>query len=760
MPNSYPHEDEIGGGAVYAGVKKNDPMDRLNIPSKTMFEGADTALKSPLDSAETMKLHNTMMGHYLRELDAHSSARREMELDEAYYDGDQWDPMEEQIIRSRGQTPMTFNVISQSINWVLGTERRGRTDYKVLPRKKEGASGAQRKSQILKYLSDCNMTEFHISRAFADAVKAGVGWIEAGVQSDLEGEPIYEGYESWRNVLYDSAAQDLDLNDGRYMFRTKWVDLDSALGQFPDRETMIRGAAAGLHQWGSTLDNMGDDAMDSYEDAIEEGYLNGGLDGFGALRDRVRLIECWFRIPIKEKRISGGDFSGEIYDEFSLGHHDSVMTGEARIVTKLTYRMHVMIMTTAGPLYLSKSPYRHNRFPFTPIWGYRKASDGKPYGLIRAMRDAQKDINKRFTKAQYILNSQKVIMDEGAVDDIDEFAEEINRADAIIVKKQGKHLQIDVDRELAQSHIGIMELERGMIQSLSGITDESLGRTTNASSGKAIVARQEQGALATAPLFDNLRLARQFHGSKTVSLVEQFMTEEKKIRITNTRGNAEYIPINDGSAESDIVRTKADYIISEDAWNATYREAQTQALLDVIAQLAPVSPHVVMVLLDLVVETMDIPSRDEIVKRIRNITGQEDPDADPNAPDPERLARDQAKKAQAAMEQRAAIANLEKLEGDAKEKQAKALKAQADAQAVISKMPGDKLSALKEAMELAVMMLVNEPAVDTADTLYEHAQGGAQSPAPSLPAPQPQPQPAPQPEMAPAGPGIPPEGMA
>ena len=64
-------------------------------------------------------------------------------------------------------------------------------------------------------------------------------------------------------------------------------------------------------------------------------------------------------------------------------------------------------------------------------------------------------------------------MDEGAVDDLDEFAEEVSRPDAIIVKKQGKELVINAERELAPAHLELMSRSISMIQTLSGVTDEN-----------------------------------------------------------------------------------------------------------------------------------------------------------------------------------------------------------------------------------------------------------------------------------------------
>ncbi|WYK05477.1 hypothetical protein DWF04_006100 [Cereibacter sphaeroides f. sp. denitrificans] len=708
----------------------------------------DAALGAHLDTQPATDLHHRLLGHYMRELSIHSENRAQMEADEAFYDGIQWTAADAQTLRDRGQEPMVLNLIAQSINWMLGTEQRTRTDGKVLPRRKEGAKAGERKSQILKYLSDVNRSEAHGSKAFGEQVKAGVGWLEAGVQDEAEGEPIYDRAESWRNILWDSASREDDLSDARYLFRTKWVDLDTAVDIFPDRATLIEMSAKSLQDYTVSLDRMGDTAMDAQEEMID---TTGDLmsEYSTATRDRVRLIECWFRVPVKERRVSGGQFSGELYDEWSPGHQEEVAAGRARVTRKTTFRMFVAIFTSAGMLYLSPSPYRHNRFPLTPLWCYRRSDNGMPYGVVRQMRDAQADINKRFSKAQYLMNSKGVIMDKGAVDDIDDFIEEIARPDFVVEKNVGKNIEIISDRELAASQLGLLDVERGMIQSLSGITDENLGRSTNAKSGIAIQRRQDQGSLTTAPIFASYRLGKQIHGEKKLSLIEQFMTEEKQFRITNRRGTPEYITVMDGLPENDIVRTKADYILSEDEWAATLREAQVQAFLELLMQLAPVAPQIVMALLDLLVEAMDIPSQEEIVKRIRGLTGQEDPDADPNSPDPEREAREQAKAAQAEMEQRAAMAELAKLEGEAADKQAAAaLKAVQAAKAEAS-LPTDRLAQLRAALETAIQMLQAEPAVDTADALLA-ASGAAPAldaapmPAGDMPMPaEPQPQPQP-----------------
>ena len=699
-----------------------EPKDRY--PQNKYLFGAnpERIVTDSLDSERVKSLHDRMIGHYLRELDRQATWRARMEMDEDFYDSKQWDTKDEMTVRARGQEPLVLNVIAQSINWIIGSQRRARTDFRILPRKKEASQSAQRKSDLLKYLADVNKSVFSFSDAFEEMVKSGLSFMESGVQDDADGEPIYDRYESWRNMVWDSTARDRDLSDARYVFRTKWVDVDTACALFPKRKTQIELSASSSYEFGGSVDRFGDDAMDSAEyDGLDQGYSS--IEHPSHNRERVRLIEAWFKIPEDADVIAGGDFAGEMFDPESEGHVQQVMTGEAEIRRRPIQRIYVMIMTTRHALWFSPSPYRHNRFPFSPMWCYRKSSTGEPYGVVRNMVDAQKDINKRFSKALAILSSNKTIMDEGAVENLEEFQEEISRPDAIIVKRPGKEMVINADRDLAPAHLSIMERSIQMIQTLSGVTDEAMGRTTNATSGKAIMARQEQGAVSTAKPFDALRACKQYHGEKMLSLMEQFMGEEKRFRITNSRGQPDYVQINDGLPENDITRTKADYIISEDDWNASLRQAQVVELMELMTQLAPVAPQVVMVLLDLVVEAMDVPSREEIVKRIRNITGMDDPDADPNVPDPEREQREMQKAQQAELEQRMVMAQIAKAEGDAARAKAMSEKELANAAKVIQSLPGADIEQKMKVLELAMAVLSVPPVVGTtADAIQEGSE--------------------------------------
>lgn len=686
---------------------KNGLASRIADDEAQQYAGEANAPEGdPLDNEDSVDLHKRLLGYYQRELDRQNANRIQMAVDEDYYDNDQWSESDAEELRERGQAAICYNVITQSINWVIGSEKRGRSDFKVLPRSKEDAKPAQRKTQLLKYLSDVNHTPFNRSRSFEDAVKVGVGWIESALMERDNGEPIGNRYESWRNILWDSASTELDLSDARYVIRVKWVDLDVVTAMFPSRAVLLERSASMSERFGMDLAN-GDEVMDFAEDERET--LSRGVSDHTASRQRVRMIEVWFRRPERMQRIVAGQRSGEEFDPNNPDHVALVQAGQSVVAERMVMTMNLAVMTTSGLCYLGRSPYKHNRFPFIPIWGYRRGRDNMPYGMIRSMRDIQDDINKRASKALYILSTNKVIMDEGAVDNMAEFMDEVARPDGVIVKKAGKMLELNIERDLAPVHMEFMSQSIGMIQSISGVTDEQMGKTTNAKSGVAIQARQDQGSKSTSKLFDNLRYAFQLDGEITLSLCEQYVTEAKSFRITNQRGVPEFIDVNDGLDDNDITRTKADFSIGDSEWRSSLRQAQAEQL----AQMMPtLPPEVQMVLLDLLIEEMDLPNGEEMVKRIRQLTGMRDPEATELTP--EEQAAQAAAQQQAELQQAMAEAQLRNLN-------AKSAQAEASAQKTAVEIVAANVGTQQSAIEAASVATLNPAILPVADALLVEA---------------------------------------
>ena len=649
---------------------------------------------NPLDSEENQRLLHKIQEWLQIERQKQAANRYQMALDHDFYDGLQWSEEDIQTLNERNQAPLVYNLIKPTVDWITGTEKRTRVDFKVLPREEEDEEAAQVKTKILKYLSDVNRTVFARSRAFADAVKGGVGYLEDGVRSDPDDEPIFSRYENWRYVIEDSLGVEMDGSDHRYRFRWKWVDLDVALVMFPNRSNKVRQAALNTDKYGREPDDdfwyLGQHSRqyDDRGEIVGRRIFTSDTQVAFNRRSRVRLYECWYRKPVLVKMVRGQAFDGEHYDPNHPQMRAAVENGLASVYDSIQMQMRLAIFVDGALLQEGVSPYKHNRFPINGVYCFRRGRDGAFYGVIRNIRDPQEDLNKRMSKSQHILASNQVIMEEGAVNDLDELAEEVARPDGIIVKNKGKELEIKRDNQLAEQHIALAHFDAQKIQDAGGITDEQMGRSTNAQSGTAIQARQLQGSVVTAEPFDNLRMAIQIQGEIQLSLVEQFMPMPKQIRLVGNKGALEWVKINqpkqgeDGSVtfENDITESECDFVVDQQDFHATMRQSMFSEMLDMVSKMPP---EVGLRLLDLVIEFSDVPNKDEIVARIRKITGEADPNAKLTPEEAQQIQQAQAQaQQQAAMQQKA-------VELDLAIKEATVNKLNAEAQSLAARAQGE-----------------------------------------------------------------------
>lgn len=344
--------------------------------------------------------------------------------------------------------------------------------------------------------------------------------------------------------------------------------------------------------------------------------------------------------------------------------------------TQKKLRVRLAIMTETDFLIDVESPYRHNRLPLIPTWCYRDSSTGLPYGGIRGIIGQQDSFNKLMSKALYAISAKRTFYEEGALDDETEqnLPTEIARPDAIIPTKMGglNKIRVETDHAVASAALNLANITESLTHNISGVTPDNLGRTSSLQSGKAILAKQDQGSMVTAEVFDNLLLSAQLTGELELANIEQFYTERKVVRILGESDAAQFNVINEdvdenGNPVDPITASKADFVISERDARATMRQAQFESFKEVLTSLAPHAPDVVRNLLDVLVDMSDMPLRETAVKRIRQITGQRDEN--------EKLTPEEQQAAQAQMQ---AAKQKDDLQNSMMEAQLRKLNSEAD----------------------------------------------------------------------------------
>jgi len=591
----------------------------------------------PLESSEAQDKLRKLMQWRRQARIAQASNRSEMSIDEGFYDGEQLDDRDLKILQDRNQPPLVFNVIANTVNWILGTERRARIDSRVLPRKQAGAQNAKTKTKLMKFTLDCSKGEYERSFAFEECVKAGLGWIETGARKNGE-EPVFMKHECWRNMWFDHLGASLDGSDWRYQIREKWIDMDIALAMFPEREGAIRQVSEAVN---SRYPYLPDDI--AIADPASEFDLESDIDSlFGGrtsgARERIKIVEMWYRQPANVKLLKKrgedtpyGALDGTIFRPDNADHQ-YLVRGSYFTLTDAR----IMVVRNAvwtGSVFLQDilTPYNHNRFPLTPLFCYRRSKDGMPYGVIRNLRDPQCDLNKRRSKALVLLTSNKLHFEKGAFDNKEEAYEENNRPDGMVEYNVGKKPEVIKDKDLAAAHVELARDDERFINNISGVTPEAKGDSKRQLSGVAVRELQNQGQVTQGVYFDNLYYAIQNEGEIRLSLIEQFFDQEKEYRITGDRNKVEFVKINeekpDGNVENDILRTKEDFIVGKQDFRETIRLSMVETLSELVTSLAQSMPDVALSLIDMVVDLMDdVPNKDEIVARIRKLNGQTGPE--------------------------------------------------------------------------------------------------------------------------------------
>lgn len=632
-------------------VHDNDPVPLDNIGG--LASRRSKRLRSRTARQQEDEIVSTLQSWYSDQVDAHLENRREQLLDADYYDLDQIDERTRRVLEARNQAPLTFDLTHAVVDWITGTERRTRVDWKVHPRGPEDLQSAEVKTQLLKFVSDTNQAAWERSKAFKDAVKVGVGWIREFAQMDPDRLPVTVQHTDWKAIRWDEYSRADDLRDCRAINIDRYIDLDYSIAMFPDRADELRRVSQQFVD--AATEYVEDDLLMPqmfHGQRVRAGTFAGHVRCDRRRRSRVKLVETEYRRVVTEKRVrdlsnSYPELANVMFDPTDGEMADYLARGLITVDDRPVERMWVAIWVPETSILClhEPMPYKHGRFSLTPTWCYRRDRDGLPYGVIRGLRDPQDEYNKRRGKALFALSTNRLMYEEDAIAkgvDEEDFLEEAAKPNGQLKLASGAlqkgKIKIETGGEIATGHITLMEgAARHMFES-SGVTRENLGLDSDAKSGKAIIAKQQQGAVGTAEIFDNNRRALQISGEKTLSLTEQYITMPMQIRVVGPEG-VQFVAINQPVVdpltgkvvfENDILSSQADFVVDTQSHHETIRMAMAEQLMETIAGL---DPQVGLQLLDLAVELTDLPNRQELVARIRQLNGvgQPAPEPDPQA---------------------------------------------------------------------------------------------------------------------------------
>lgn len=548
----------------------------------------------------------TYLGYYEESVEASRTAREKAERDRDYYDGKQLTTEEHAELQRRGQPPIAFNVIRARVDYLQGLEKKQRADPKGYPRNPEDQQGADAFTDGLRYAADAADYQGVRSMVWKNITVEGYGACELSVIEDGRGDYEFTAeHVPWDRLIYDPHSTKADFTDAKYLGQVIWLDeadaLDRAIANGADEATA---AAAITH----TLTNI--ETGNTYDDKPNDTIWAD------AKRKRVRICVMWVR--------KGADWW-------------------------------IVEFTRGGILSEMVSPYRSKKGESLCLLVLESAyidRDNNRYGVVRDLIDPQDEINKRRSKALHLVNTAGVIADQGAVADKDLARRELARPDFYIETTPGQRFEIVRQVELAAGQTQLGQQAMAYVMQ-SGPNAALLGKGTEDQSGKAIEAQQAGGLIELGDLMDALRRFDRRIYKLMASLMQQFWTAERWIRVTDDEMAPQYVGLNvpqldewgrPVGIENNVAELDLDIIVGDAPDTINNSVEAYQALTQVLGMAGQVPPPV----LRLVIEAHPgLPTRrkKQLLDMLEQMMGQPDP----------------AQQAQTQMQQERAAADLEQV---------------------------------------------------------------------------------------------------
>jgi hypothetical protein len=418
---------------------------------------------------------------------------KEQKLSRRYYHGVQYDHKQVAVLNKRKQPVVTYNRIGRKINALIGLLERMQMDPRAYPRTPQHEGGAEIATAVLRYVCDEQQWSTKSPLCGSNGAVDGLGGIELIIEAGDKGDPeIGVDVVDPSSFFYDPRSLKPDFSDARYMGTARWSDIDAAIEMFPDREADIRASV----ETGNELSTNPDS---------DRNWVNGTESN-----RRIRIVDHWY--------LKKGEWYWCIY------------TGSMVLDEGLSY-----LRDEKGRTMCRYVMYSANI-----------DQDGDRYGFVRNMKSSQDEINQRRSKGLHTLNSRRLIVERGSVDDVEKVRREAARPDGVIEIAPGTTPPVFDDNargQELQGQMAFLEDAKNEIENY-GFNPALMGQGVNQMSGRAIQLQQQSGIAELGPYTLAYRGWKIRVYRAIWCAVKEHWTSERWIRVTDDQKVAQFFSIN------------------------------------------------------------------------------------------------------------------------------------------------------------------------------------------------------------------------
>jgi hypothetical protein len=405
-----------------------------------------------------------------------------------YFRGEQLPDDVIAIISGRDQPLEWENIVKKIANKIMGLKLLSKQEINVFGRQVEDMAQANVITNVLRASQDSTDFWSYKKRADKDLLLAGISIMQPVIKElgevDLLGikeRDLRYYHLPMEQSFWDPYFTSPDGSDSRYFHHERLIDRES-LYEFFDPEII--------------------DQIPLCNNLEITDYLTSEV-GYS---ERVKITYSWYRKYCKEKR------RNVIYyaiwsDNILLAHKES--------------------------------PYNMNRVPIS-IRRVNDADSDNPaafYSIFRDILPIQDRINFTHLRIANMLGSLKMLFEDDAVDDAEEFVEEFSLDNSIVKVKSGaisgnKIKEIKNSNDIAQL-MQIIHDKRSVAEEIIGLNNEILGTSVQRLSGYAIEHRQNAGMVGLQLFIDASIQQDRDLADMGIKLIDQYVNAEQIYRMVD-----------------------------------------------------------------------------------------------------------------------------------------------------------------------------------------------------------------------------------
>lgn len=550
---------------------------------------------------------------YQEGIDGDSENRDRDDAQRRFYRGraeDQWDAND--LKKRKGRITVAVNRCPQFVKQITGEMRQNKPAIRVLPVDDQtDPKLAEVYSAIIRHIESQSDAHRIYAKAGEQSVIGGMGWFRILTDymddKSFEQEIVVRHVRNPLSVVYDPGAVELTRCDMGWAIVSELIPEATFKSKFP--KAKLNGFdGADFEQW------HGD--------------------------KKIRVAEYWTRESYERDLLLLSDGSTRHGDELTDEDLMILQAQGLQIVNQRKAKAYkVKCRKITGVEVLETYDWAGSYIPLIPVIGeeIEVGDDVFRHGLVFPMMDSQRAYNFARSamletvatqpKAPYLVTTAMVKNHVDAWGSLNEGNPSVLAYDPDPQAPQGP--QRISPPNFANAWYQEAQVADGDMKATTGIYDASLGKQGNETSGRAIMARDQQGETASYVYVDNLSAAIRHAGKIMLELIPEIYTSERVIRIMGEDGAIEgYERINtmlpDGKVWNDISVGQFDLEVTTGPAFATKR----MEAADKMMQLVQSVPAIGQVGADMIVKALDMPYGDKLAERLGLMLVPEGMDAD------------------------------------------------------------------------------------------------------------------------------------